>query len=298
MNRKSSAHLAVLAANLFFGINFTVVKYIVPQYIEPLAMNVMRVIGSVALFWLLFLFNPTRAFIDRKDIPRFFICALSGVALNQVLFIKGLALSTSIHASLLILITPIAITFIAAWVLKERITILKITGLILGVTGAIILILLKDNSHTGSNIILGDIFIALNALTYAFYLVWVRPLMLKYSPVHVIRWVFTFGALMIIPYGWSSFSSTNFEMVDPSHWAAILFVVAGGTFFAYLFNIFGIKILGPSATGAYIYTQPVFGAIIAIIFLGETYDWYKFLSSIFIFSGVYLVNYKKMNPKS
>lgn len=292
MNRKTIAHLAVLSANLFFGINFTVVKYVVPQFMEPIALNVCRVAGSVFLFWLLFLLKPTRAGIDRKDIPRFFVCALSGVALNQVMFIKGLALTTSIHASLLILITPIVITFIAAWVLKERITALKIIGLLLGISGAVILIVMKDNTHTGNNILVGDILIALNAITYAFYLVWVRPLMHKYSPVHVIRWVFTLGAAMIIPYGWASFSSTDFNALDAGHWAAVLFVVTGGTFFAYLFNIFGVKVIGASATGAYIYTQPVFGAIIAILFLGENYDGYKFLSAILIFAGVYLANYK------
>lgn len=293
MNRKTSAHIAVLTANLFFGINFTTVKYIVPAYIQPLALNVLRVAGSVILFWLLYILKPTRATIDKKDLPRFFICALTGVALNQVLFIKGLALSTSIHASLLILVTPIVITFIAAWLLKERITVLKITGLLLGVAGAVILITMKDNSQHATDIVLGDILIALNAIAYAFYLVLVRPLMNKYSPVHVIRWVFTLGALMIIPYGWSSCASTDFAALDWTHWCTLIFIIAGGTFFAYLFNIFGVNVIGPSATGAYIYTQPVFAAIIAITFTGEKYSWLKFLSAILIFSGVYLANYRK-----
>lgn len=293
MNRKTSAHTAVLAANLFFGINFTTVKYLVPAYMEPLALNVFRISGSVILFWLLFILKPTRASIDKKDIPLFFICALTGVALNQVLFIKGLALSTSIHASLLILVTPIVITFIAAWLLKEKITVLKISGLLLGVAGAVILITMKDNSQHATNIVLGDILIALNALAYAFYLVLVRPLMNKYSPVHVIRWVFTLGALMIVPYGWKSAAATDFAALDWLHLCTLIFIIACGTFFAYLFNIYGVNVIGPSATGAYIYTQPVFAAIIAISFTGEKYSWLKFLSAALIFSGVYLANYKR-----
>ena len=293
MNRKTNAHLAVLGANLFFGINFTTVKYIVPQRTEPLALNVMRVGGSVILFWLLYILKPTRAGIDKKDIPRFFICALSGVALNQVLFIKGLSLSTPIHASLLILITPIVITFISAWLLKEKITALKITGLLLGIAGAVILITMKDSSQHATNIVSGDLLMALNAICYAFYLVLVRPLMHKYSPVHVIRWVFTIGAFIIIPYGWNSFVATDFAAFNTSHRLTLAFIVAGGTFFAYLFNIYGVNVIGPSATGAYIYTQPFFAATIAIIFLGEQYDWLKFLSAVLIFSGVYLANFKR-----
>ena len=119
------------------------------------------------------------------------------------MFVKGLSLTSSIHASLLALVTPILIIFIAAWLLKEKLTFLKITGVITGVAGAAILILMKDVSHTATNIFLGDVLVILNAVTYAFYLVIVRPLMKRYSAIHVIRWVFTFGFIFMIPYGWN-----------------------------------------------------------------------------------------------
>lgn len=292
MSEKLKAHLAVLFANIFFGINYITIKLIVPSKISSPSLNMCRVVGSALLFWLLYLLKPSKPGILKKDIPRFITCAVLGVFLNQTLFVKGLSLTSSIHASLLSLVTPILIIFIAAWLLKERITILKILGVSAGIAGAAILILMKDVSHTASDIVLGDVLVILNAIAYAFYLVLLRPLMLVYSPVHVIRWVFTFGMLFMVPYSWNDFFSTGWESFTTVNWITLVFVVSGATFFAYLFNIYGISVIGASATGSYIYTQPVFAACIAMVFMGETYDWVKLLAALLIFSGVYLVNYK------
>jgi drug/metabolite transporter (DMT)-like permease len=293
MNRKLQAHIAVLLANIFFGINYITIKFIVPSKLGAPALNVCRVTGSVILFWCLYFIKPTKPGIEKKDIPRFFLCSITGVVLNQILFVKGLSLTSAIHAALLALVTPILIIFIAAWILKEKLTWLKIAGIILGISGAVILILMKDVSHTATNIFLGDVLVILNAISYAFYFVLVKPLMLKYSPVHVIRWVFTIGLLFMLPYGYHSVMITDWQSFNQSDWMSFVFVIMGATFFAYLFNIFGVAVIGASATGSYIYTQPVFAAVIAILFTGEKYDWIKFAATILIFSGVYLANYKQ-----
>jgi drug/metabolite transporter (DMT)-like permease len=293
MSEKLKAHLAVLLANIFFGINYITIKLIVPSKISAPALNVCRVVGSSMLFWILYLMKPSKPGILKKDIPLFAICALLGVSLNQTMFVKGLSLTSSIHASLLALTTPILIIFIAAWLLSERITFLKILGVIAGITGAAILIVMKDTSHTASDMVLGDTLVLLNAVSYAFYLVIVRPLMQRYSAVHVIRWVFTIGMLFMVPYGWNAFAATQWHSFTFGDWFTFAFVISGATFFAYLFNIYGISVIGASATGSYIYTQPVFAAIIAMLCMGETYDWLKLLAALLIFCGVYMVNYKR-----
>lgn len=292
MSEKLKAHLAVLLANIFFGINYITIKLIVPSRLSAPALNMCRVVGSALLFWCLFLLKPSRAGIQKKHFPRFVACALLGVFVNQSLFVKGLSLTSSIHASLLSLVTPILIIFIAAWLLKERLTVLKITGVLAGVSGATVLILMKDVSHTASNMVLGDALVVLNAVAYAFYLVLVRPLMLMYSPVHVIRWVFTFGLVFMVPFSWNDFAATPWQDFSTANWVTLVFVVSGATFFAYLFNIYGIAVIGASATGAYIYTQPVFAAVIAMFFMGETFGTVKLFAAALIFSGVYMVNYR------
>lgn len=287
MSERSKAHLAVLAANLFFGANFSIVKSITPSLIQPFALNVVRVVITSSLFWSLYMFRPSTAGIDRKDLPRFFLCAATGVAINQLLFIKGLSLTSGIHGALLMLATPIFITVIASIVLKDRLNLYKIMGLIMGVSGATILILSKDQVSNASNMLLGDILILINAIAYAFYLVAVRPLMQKYSPVHVIRWVFTIGTFMVLPFGLGQLSDTDLHAFSSTDWWALSFVVICGTFFAYYFNVIGVKIIGPAITGNYIYTQPVFATVIAMIFFGEELTLTKVVAALFIFTGVF-----------
>ncbi|MES2003871.1 MAG: DMT family transporter [Bacteroidota bacterium] len=293
MTRNSKAHTAVLGANFIFGANYAIVKYITPSYLHPYALNVVRILVSLFLFWTLFLFKPGKVKLQRKHLPRFLLCALTGVVINQIFFIKGVSLTTPIHSALLALATPIFITLIAAWLLRERFTWLKFIGLVLGIGGAALLILLKDVSHTGNNILLGDVMVLVNAISYAFYLVLVRPLMQTYSGIQVLRWIFTFGSLVILPFGMHEFLNTHWEAFGLGQWLALAAVAVGATFLAYLLNVYGISIIGPSATGAYIYTQPVFAAVIAILFAGEHVSLVKFVAALLIFTGVYLANFRK-----
>lgn len=212
------------------------------------------------------------------------------MAINQMLFIKGLTMTSTIHASLLMLCTPLLITILAFWVLREKITVLKALGLSLGIGGAVLLILSKEKAGTAT--LSGDLFIVLNAIAYTIYFIIVKPLMQVYPPLHVIRWVFTFGFVMILPFGWSQFAAIDWQQYDWSHFASLSFIVVCGTFLAYSFNIYGINHLGAGITGSYIYTQPIFAAIIATLFLQEHFTAEKIISGIMIFTGVYLVSWK------
>jgi drug/metabolite transporter (DMT)-like permease len=298
LNRKTNAHLAALAANFIFAANYIIVKLITPSVIKPFGLNVVRVLVSVAMFWGLYLLKPSSAGIERKHLTRFILCAVTGVAINQMLFIKGLSLTTSIHASLLSLGTPVFITIIAAWLLKETLTIFKISGLLLAIAGAAILIASKESNGSGKDILLGDILVLINSVSYALFLVLVRPLMEAYSPVHVLRWVFTLGSILILPFGWNQFLEIDWSAFTYSHWSSLAFVVIGATFSAYLLNIYSIGNIGSSTTGTYIYTQPIFAAVIAIIFTSEYVTLIKALSAVLIFAGVFLVNKKTLEKQT
>ncbi|HNU13672.1 MAG TPA: DMT family transporter [Chitinophagaceae bacterium] len=282
--------MAVLLTNLFFAVNLSMVKHISPSVVGPYGLNVLRVGISLLLFWMVWIFGRTAAGIRRKDLPRFILCGLTGVAINQMLFIKGLTMTSTIHASLLMLCTPLLITVFAFWILKEKITFLKSLGLALGIGGAVLLIMSKEKNGTAS--LLGDMLIVLNAMAYTIYFILVKPLMQEYPPLHVVRWVFTFGFLMIVPFGWIQFTEVQWIQFDWSHFISLFTIVICGTFLAYSFNIFGIKHLGAGVTGSYIYTQPVFAAIIAAFFLKEDFNWEKVIAGLMIFSGVFLVSRK------
>lgn len=291
MHTKTKAHLALLFTNIFFAINYTAVKQLInQQLIKPFGLNLIRVGVSALLLWVLFVFKPVKSVISKKDIGRLFLCALTGVAINQMLFIKGLSLTYSIHASLLMLTTPILITFIAAWVLKERLNNYKIAGLALGITGAVVLITSRDNTGNGTQVLFGDLLIILNAISYTIYFILVKPLMKDYHPITVIRLIFTMGFFMILPFCWQEFTEIPWQHYSATSFALLASIVFGGTFLAYLFNVYGIKQLGASMAGTYIYSQPVFAAAIAIIFLNEELSLYKIIAAILIFTGVYLAN--------
>jgi drug/metabolite transporter (DMT)-like permease len=297
VNHTTAAHLGLLGTNLFFAINLSAVKYLTANgYMQPFGMNVIRVGVSVILFWILYLFSKQRRPIERADVPRFILCALTGIAINQMLFLKGLSLTYPIHAVLLMLTTPILITLTAAWVLKERITRHRLAGLLLGVSGAVVLITARDHGSAGGNVVLGDLLVLVNAVSYTIYFILVKPLMVKYNPVQVIRQVFTWGMLMVLPFGWAEFMDIRWNTFGFTEFACISLIAVFGTFLAYLFNVYGIKVLGAGVAGSYIYIQPVFAAIIAMIFLHEPLEWYKLAAAALIFSGVYLCNKTQQAP--
>lgn len=277
--------------NIFFAINLSAVKHLTNNnLVQAFGLNVVRVGVSVLLFWVLYLLKPVNIKIDKADRMRLFLCAVFGIAINQLFFIKGLSLTYPIHAALLLLITPILIVIIAAWILKERLGILKITGLALGISGALVLVLAKDNTGNADNVLLGNLFIIINAISYTIYFIIVKPLMVKYNPIVILRWVFTIGLVLVLPFGWVEFTQIPWQLYTAVDFTSMGLIVITGTFLAYLFNLYGIKILGSSVAGFYIYTQPVFAALIAMFFLHEHLALYKILAAVLIFSGVYLAN--------
>jgi drug/metabolite transporter (DMT)-like permease len=290
---KWKAHLAVLSANIFFGTNISTVQYITKKWVHPFGLNVIRVGVSSLLIWSMIFFTSTKAGIRKEHYFRFFLCAVTGVVINQAMFIKGVSMTLGIHASLLILVTPLFITLAAAWFGKEVLTILKIAGLVSGIAGAVILALSRDHTTAdNTNILLGDIFIIINAISYALYFVLVKPLMIAYNPIHVLRWVFTIGLIMTIPIGWNEFSAIPWNEFSLKEITILAFIVLGGTFVGYVFNLYGIHHLGASVAGSYIYTQPVFATLIAVLVLHESFTLQKIIAAAFIAGGVLMVGMK------
>jgi drug/metabolite transporter (DMT)-like permease len=283
------AHLGLIGTNLFFAANYSVVKFFTSHHIAgPFGINIIRLGVSLVLFWILFFTKSPEKQIEKKDFIPLILCAVTAIALNQLLFIKGLSLTFPIHAALLTLITPILITVIAARLLNEKITFTKATGLFLGILGAALLISQREVTTPGESVLFGDILVLLSSVAYTFYFILVKPLMDKYSAIQVIRWLFTFGFILTLPLSLKEFSAIQWKIFTFNDWLLMFLVVIPGTFFAYIFNVYGIQKLSASKAGAYIYSQPVFAVIIATIFLKEELSFYKVIAAILIFAGVYL----------
>lgn len=289
--KKLWPHAALLGTNIFFAINFTAVKYLINgKHIQAFGLNFIRMLVTVTMLWFIYLFKKNKFIIDKSDIARLLLCALTGIAINQLLFIKGLSLTYSIHASLLMLATPIMITLIAAVFLKERITSVKAIGLLLGICGGTLLISMRENSGSGTDVFWGDILVVLNAVSYSVFFVIVKPLMKKHQPLDLMRILFTIGLIVATPFCWKEFTEIPWQQYKPVEFYVLALVTIGGTFCAYVFNVIGIKHLGASVAGSYIYLQPFFATAIAMIVLGESLNVYKVVAAVLIFAGVYLAN--------
>ena len=291
MNKRLLAHLALFAANLIYGINYTVAKEVMPDYIEPLGFILVRVIGAVVLFWLCYaLFYYEK--VKKGDLLKLAICGLFGVAINQMLFFEGLNLTTPINAAVIMVSNPILVLLFGIVFATERFSTKKGIGVALGALGAIVLITNGGQLSLNKEHFCGNIMVFFNASSYAVYLVLVKPLMQKYKPITVISWVFLFGILFVIPFGWSDFQDIQWATMPSGILWRVAFVVVGTTFLAYLFNIYGLKTLNPSTVSTYIYLQPVLASIVAIIASSDSLDLTKICSTVFIFLGVYLVSHK------
>jgi drug/metabolite transporter (DMT)-like permease len=294
MSEKQKARIAVLLANFFFGTTIIAVKHISPLLLTPLALTSIRVTVSTLLFWGLFAMKPEKMFFTKKDFLLLAFCAVLGITLNQTFSMRGMSLTSPIHASLLILTTPIAITLLAAWFLKESLNAIKLTGLFLGISGGILLVFSRDlSSVAGEQQSLGDLFVIMGALCYSTYVISIKPLMARHKANHILQWVFLFGTFISLPVGWSDLSKANWSGFDMLSWFCLAYTVLGATFFAYRFMNFGIKKLGASVAGSFMYTQPFFAAIASMIILHETLSLPKIGAAVLIMGGVFLTNYKK-----
>jgi len=301
MDRRARAHLALFVVNAIYGINYVVAKGLMPQVLGASGFILLRVLGAGALFWLLRSWRPER--VAWSDAGRLFLCALFGVALNQLMFFHGLMRTAPINASIIMVATPILVLVLSGVLIGERITRMKVLGVLLGAAGALALILLKPKGGASGATILGDAFILINATSYGLYLVLVKPLMRKYTAVTVMSWCFLIGLVLVAPFGLSELLAVEWRAQSSAVVAAMAFVVVMVTFVAYLLNTWALGVVSPSVVGIYVYMQPVLAALITWLFMrigaeriglpGE-YDasigWQQGLCAALIFMGVHLAS--------
>ena len=289
MNRIFLSHIALIIVNLIYALNYTIAKDVMPEYIQPSGFILLRVIGGSILFFLTYLFFVKER-VKKKDFFRLMLCGLFGVAINQLFFFEGLNLTTPINAAIIMTISPVLVIITSAIIIKEKITVRKIIGIILGLIGACILILNSGDISFENDFFTGNILVLVNATSYAIYLVLVKTLMKRYNPITVMFYVFIFGLIFVLPFGIDEILKIDLTTFNEEIYLKIGFVVICTTFIAYMFNAFALKSLNPSVVSVYIYLQPLLASLIAIALNSDSLSLVKILSAIFIFSAVFLVS--------
>ncbi|MBC7606193.1 MAG: DMT family transporter [Burkholderiales bacterium] len=292
MSKRNFAVVAATLVSIIYGLTFTIAKDVMPRYILPFGFILMRVGGAVALFWLVSFLGP-REKIATNDFPRIVAAAFFGVAVNMLTFFKGLSYTSPISASVIMVSTPIIVLVLSAIIVKERMLKRKVLGIVLGLVGTAFLILYGKSVGEAPNAGLGNLLVFINAVSYGFYLILVKKLMDQYNAFTFVKWIYTFGFLMVLPFGWTEFQSIAWAGIPHTLYWKIGFVVVFSTFFTYLLNLLSMRELKPTTIAVFIYLQPLFASIFAISMGKDSLSWVKIISAILIFTGVFLVTQNK-----
>ncbi|WP_245577748.1 DMT family transporter [Gelidibacter mesophilus] len=275
-----------------YGFNYTLAKDVMAGgFVKPFAFIILRVGGATLLFWLFSFMGPKEK-IDKRDYIHFFIAALFGIAINMLMFFKGLEHTTPIHASVISTISPILVLIMSAIFLNEKLTSMKILGVLFGFAGAIILTIYGKSLRTEDNVLLGNTLIFINATSFAIYIILVKKLTAKYHPFTFLKWMFLFAFIMVIPFGYSELMEIELSSFNPYVYFAIAFIVIGATYIANLLNPIALVHLKASTVSIFIYIQPVIAGIFAIIMGSDNLTSVKVIAASLIFLGIYLVTKK------
>jgi len=295
LSNRTLAILAALGATTIYGLNHTIAKGVMPEYIKPFGFIMLRVIGATILFWAISFLGPKER-IAKKDWVRVFLCSLFGMAINMLAFFKGLELSTPINSSVLVTTTPIMVTVLSAILIKEKIRVYRATGIGIGLVGAVFLVLYgQELRQDAPNIPLGNILFMVNSFFFGLYLITVKKLLERYHPFTLLKWLFLIGVFLNLPVALPDFLEVDWaELPFEAIWR-MAFVVLGTTFLTYLFNVFALTQLKATTVSAFVYVQPLIGILYAVFSGRDTLTGIKILAACLVLLGVYLVS-KRPKP--
>ena len=286
------AHFALIIVSIIFGLNYSIAKSLMPNFINPLQLVFVRVFATVLIVWILHFFWVKEK-IKRKDIWRFALSGLIGVAINQLAFFEGLGRTTAVDTSIIHASSPILVFLFATILSEEKFKKYRLLGLFIGFIGTIVLIISTAVGDASSSTRLsGNLLILLNISAYSLYLVIVRPLSSRYHSVTVMKWVFFFGLIFIIPFSFQDVISWDYSKLTAHAWGALFYVVIATTFVGFLLTVYSLRFVKSSTAGYYIYLQPLVAAIVAFILGVSLPGTPHLISFILIFSGLFLINRK------
>jgi drug/metabolite transporter (DMT)-like permease len=289
MKQRTLALIAVSIATLIYGVNYTIAKEVMPVYVKPFGFILIRVIGATTIFWVFSLFVKSQK-IEKSDYKKILVASFFGVGLNMLSFFKGLNLTTPISASVMMVTSPIMVLIFSSILIKNSIGKQRILGIIIGLIGAVLLITYGNSQETeATNSNWGNFLVFVNAASYGLYLVISKKLIEKYHPIILVKWMYLFGLLFTIPFGYNELKEVVWHEMPINIYWNIGFVVVFTSCVTYLFNLYGLSKLKPTTVSVFIYLQPVIATIYALIVGSDSLNIVKLGATLLIFSGVYLV---------
>lgn len=292
LNIKNQPYLLLTLAVLFWAGNFIVGRAFHAD-IPPVALAFWRWVGAALL-----ISAPAMKHL-RGDLPIILsswrillLLALAGIATFNTLVYSGLQYTQAINAFLLQSLMPVLIVLLSFFLFRERVTTRQVLGILISLCGAVTIIARGDwqvISHLSFNH--GDLLVFIAVVSYAVYSVMLR----KRPRVHALSLIavtFWCGALMILPvYLWETLTIRALQP-DLRSLAAIGYVALFPSILSYLCYNRGVELIGANRAGLFIHLMPVFGSIMAILFLGEAFFWFHAAGMVLIAVGILLATFR------
>jgi drug/metabolite transporter (DMT)-like permease len=288
MKKEFVAHLCLIVESALYAGSYIVASD-ASDFISPFQLTLLRAIFATIIFGTAQLIL-VREKVETKDLLLLAACSLFGITVSNVLFFTGLNMTTPVNASLLTLTSPLFLILFAI-VIRGEIEVGKLVGVLIASVGGIILIM--GDTGLGSkptNPLVGNLLVAVSAGAYAVYLTLIRPLLQKYHPLTILKWLFAFGMLYLLPVWGLGLTQIQWAKFTPNVWIALGFILICITFITFLLNTFSLKILDASIVSTYIYTTPLLTALIGVVIDGASFSVSLILASILILFGGFLVS--------
>lgn len=288
-NKALLAHLCLFGSGTFWGLMAPVGKDAMTHGIEGIDMVSFRVLGGAILFWLTSLFTR-KEHIPTIDIIKLAGAGLFGLVCNQCCYTIGLSFTSPSNSSIMTTSMPIFAMLLSFLILREPITWKKVAGVLLGCSGAVIIILTSaqaGNAKVGN--IWGDLLCMAAQLSFALYLSLFKPLVSKYSLFTINKWMFTWASVMILPFTASHVAAIPWAEVPTSTWWETGYVIFFGTYLGYILMMIGQKTLRPTVVSVYNYVQPLVSVSVSVLVGLAVFKGTQALAAILVFSGVWLV---------
>lgn len=282
----------MLGAEFMWGVSAPLGKVILAGGVTPLMLTDCRMVGAAALFWVLSLFTG-RERVEGRDLLLMFFASLFGIVLNQGLFLFGLGLTSPVNASIITTSSPIITMVLAAVFLSEPVSRLKVGGVFLGALGALILIAGGGGSGDAEGSPLGDVLVVAAQLSFSCYLVLFKRLTSRYSPVTLMKWMFTYASVCVIPFSYNEWACASLGDVGSDAWWGVAAFVIGPTFVSYLLLPVGQRFLRPTVTAMYNYVQPIVATLAAVWMGVGGFSVLKGVAVVLVFCGVGMVTRSK-----
>lgn len=287
------AHLSIFFACAFWGLMAPVGKDAMTHGITGIDMVTFRVTGACLLFWFTSLFVK-KEHVERKDLVKLFFAGIFGLVFNQCCYTIGLSITSTINASIVTTAMPIFAMILSALILKEPITGKKATGVLMGCSGALILILTSAaavSSKVGD--IRGDLLCLFAQFSFSLYLALFSPVVKRYSVFTVNKWMFLFASIIIVPFTFNHVAAIDWPNVPTLTWLEAGYVVLFGTYISYILTMIGQQTLRPTVVSIYNYVQPIVSVIVSVLTGIGVFRWSHGVAVILVFSGVWLVTKSK-----